>query len=89
VSDEAKVIGQHLRRLREEIGWSQADLADAAGVNKFTLQAWEQGRREPLASHLPKLARALGVSTDELLGLGTPRDRPEPTRPKRPRPRRK
>jgi transcriptional regulator with XRE-family HTH domain len=77
---EGEEFGGRLKRLREECGWSQSDLAEAAGVSLYTLQGWEQGRRVPLATVLPKLARALGVSADELLGLEPPgpRDGPPP-----------
>jgi transcriptional regulator with XRE-family HTH domain len=41
-----------LRRVRERLGWTQADLADALGVHRVTVAKWEAGDRsipEPVA----------------------------------------
>lgn len=63
-----ETFGQRIKRLRESAGLTQADLAEAAGVPLGTLRNWEQGTREPKAKILVRLARALGITTDELLG---------------------
>lgn len=63
-----ETLGQRIQRLREAARMTQAELAAAAGVPLGTLRNWEQGTREPLASAVAKLARALKVSADKLLG---------------------
>lgn len=38
-------------RLRERLGWSQADLAEALGVHPMTVSKWERG-----AQPIPEMA---------------------------------
>jgi transcriptional regulator with XRE-family HTH domain len=61
---------------------SQAQLADAAQVPVGTLRGWEYGRRTPLLDAAVKLADALGVSMDELVGR-TPPEAPAAKRVKK------
>ena len=63
-----ETLGGRIKRLREESGYTQAELAEAAGVPVDTLRNWEYDRREPLASAICRLAEALGITSDELLG---------------------
>jgi transcriptional regulator with XRE-family HTH domain len=70
MSEEGReTFGRRLKRLREAAGLSQAQLAAAAGVPVGTLRNAEYDRREPLVSTAGKLAGAIGVTVDELLGL--------------------
>lgn len=55
-----------IRALREARGWSQADLADRAGVTRQLVGAVEAGRHTPNVRAALGLARALGVSVEEL-----------------------
>ncbi len=55
-----------IRELREERGWTQLDLANRLGVTPATVYNWERGKYEPKASQLRALARAFGVSMDEI-----------------------
>ena len=55
-----------IRELRQERGWTQLDLANAIGVTPVTVFNWERGEHEPKASQLRALARAFGVSMDEI-----------------------
>jgi transcriptional regulator with XRE-family HTH domain len=54
-------FGERLQRLRNEAGLTQLQLAERAGVPLTSLRNWEHDRREPLASVLFKLAKALGL----------------------------
>jgi transcriptional regulator with XRE-family HTH domain len=62
-------IGAIVRSRRELAGLTQADLADKAGVKQSYLSRLEAGKRDsrPSAVVLGRIARALGVSVDELL----------------------
>lgn len=60
----------NLRALRLAAGLSQSELARAAGLTQAGVWQVENGRRAPNAETLCKLAGALGVSTDALLGRG-------------------
>ena len=55
-------IGSVLRRLREERGLAKKELARRAGLSPRAVIFLEANAREPSASTLLALARALGVS---------------------------
>jgi putative transcriptional regulator len=50
---------------------TQADLAERAGITRASVNAIEGGRMVPSILLALKLARALGVSVDELFTLST------------------
>jgi transcriptional regulator with XRE-family HTH domain len=52
---------EELRRIREEAGLSQAQLARESGVDRATINKIEQGKRSPSIATLENLSRALGV----------------------------
>lgn len=53
---------------RRQRGYSQPQLAEAAGFNLGTLRALEQGRvADPGIATLAQLAEALEITTDDLL----------------------
>jgi transcriptional regulator with XRE-family HTH domain len=66
--DSGDTIGQRMGRLRRAAGLSQATLARAAGVPAASLRNWEQDRRIPALDAAARVARALGVSLDDLAG---------------------
>lgn len=53
--------------MRTERGLTLTDVAAAAGMDTSTLSRLESGARRLTLDHLPALARALGVSADDLL----------------------
>jgi transcriptional regulator with XRE-family HTH domain len=61
-------MASRLQRLREAAGFSQSQLARAAGVPVTTLQGWEQARRLPRLQAAILLADALNITLDELVG---------------------
>ena len=61
--------GARLAALRQAVGLTQADLADRVGENQQTIARWEVAARPPPSPALPKLAKALGVSVEEILNL--------------------
>jgi transcriptional regulator with XRE-family HTH domain len=56
---------------RKARGFTQESLAYALGVDRSTVARWECAATEPQPWLRPKLARALGVSTDDLASLLT------------------
>ena len=50
-------MNNHLRMLRAEREWSQADLAAALGVSRQTVNALETGRYDPSLPLAFKIAR--------------------------------
>jgi transcriptional regulator with XRE-family HTH domain len=60
-------IGDHIRDLRWGARLKQVELARRAGIAQNTLSQIELGNTVPSVPTLEKIARGLGVSTDELL----------------------
>jgi transcriptional regulator with XRE-family HTH domain len=70
-------IGQRVRTVRAERGWSQARLAEAAGVSENTVLSIEKGRLATQPTKLRAVLDALGLATptDGVLDLeGVPED---------------
>lgn len=65
---------------------SQEDLAALVGVSRQAVSKWELGEATPEVSKLMALARAFGVTTDELLSETPPALKPEPETPPEPKP---
>lgn len=61
-------IADRIRKYREAKGWTQDDLAAAAEMHRVTIAKYELGKIEPKSESLQKLAAALEISTDVLLG---------------------
>ena len=60
-------VRQRLRDLRMQRGLTLEDVARSARIDVSTLSRLESGKRRLALDHLPRLAEALSVSTDELL----------------------
>lgn len=65
-------IGARIRDLRKARGFNQDELAELASLNRVTVAKYESGKVEPGAMALSRIANALEVSADELLGRSTP-----------------
>ncbi len=61
------VVRRRLRELRIQRGMTLQEVGERAGIDISTLSRLESGKRRLALDHLPRLARALSVSTDELL----------------------
>lgn len=60
---------ENLRKYREAAGWKYArDFADHVGIKYSTYIGYETQNREPKYEVLIQIAKALGVTTDDLLG---------------------
>lgn len=74
-------IGQRIAALRKQAGLSQESLAAQLNVSRQAIGKWEADASLPGLDNLQELARALGVSCDELLTgekRPTAADQPEP-----------
>ena len=60
-------IGERLRALRTQRGYSQEQVAKMLGVGRTTYLKYESGENKP-SRNLDKLASLFGVTTDYLLG---------------------
>jgi transcriptional regulator with XRE-family HTH domain len=70
VSADVATVGVRVRALRDRIGITQTELADAADVNRGTLSVLESGQGEHgvTVKTLTRLADALDVPVGVLLG---------------------
>ena len=63
------MIAEKIKSLREERGWTQAELANRMGVTRNGVNSWEQGLSVPSPASIVELAKTFSVSTDYLLGV--------------------
>ncbi|HKO53710.1 MAG TPA: helix-turn-helix domain-containing protein [Polyangiaceae bacterium] len=68
ISKPRPAQGARLAALRKAAGLSQAELARALGVPQSSVGFWETASKPPRSDILPKLAKALGVRVEHLLG---------------------
>jgi transcriptional regulator with XRE-family HTH domain len=62
------MIGQRLKKLREEKDLTQAQVAKILGVSRTTYTQYETGKSEPDLATVSKLAEIYETSVDFLLG---------------------
>lgn len=62
-----ETVRRRLKDLRTRQGLTLQDVAGRANIDVSTLSRLESGKRRLALDHLPRLAAALAVSTDELL----------------------
>jgi transcriptional regulator with XRE-family HTH domain len=65
--------GKHLKALRETAGLSQRELAEQIGEIHSNVHYWESSGNLPRSNVLLPMAKALGVTVEELLGEARPR----------------
>jgi transcriptional regulator with XRE-family HTH domain len=61
-----KYLAILLRLRRDEMGYTQAELEEKAGLARTTISMIERGKRIPESYTLSKIAMALGISVDRL-----------------------
>lgn len=73
LSDATVEFGARVRARRNQLGWSQERLAEAAGLHWTFVGQVERGRRNLTLHNILKLAQALGCDAGELVsGIGAP-----------------
>jgi transcriptional regulator with XRE-family HTH domain len=91
MTDLATIAGLHrpgdsIRERRIELGWSQTELAERAGVSQADISRIENGRLDARWSTIHRLSSALesftGKPKRSLANGGRNRDAPKPTGPK-------
>ena len=68
MGDLAKNLGDNIRRLREERGLTQQRMASLSGIPRPTWASLESGAANPTLAVLARVASALQVSIEELIG---------------------
>ena len=65
--NESKKLGDNLKKIRTAKNLSQGDISRELEVSRGFISNIENGKTNPTLSTIAKLAKALGVSTNELL----------------------
>lgn len=69
LGDTLSMIGTRIQRHREQIGFTREKLAEESGLSVQSIVKVESGTRNFRILSLISISRALGLSTDYLLGL--------------------
>ena len=67
MKNEVLQFGKKLRDVRLKKKLSQGDIARILGVHRSYISGLERGRRNPSLVTVHKVAKALGISANELL----------------------
>lgn len=70
---EGNGFAARLAAMRKAAGFTQEQLATELGISRRRIAYYEAESDHPPASLLPKLARALNTTVDELLGAQAPK----------------
>jgi transcriptional regulator with XRE-family HTH domain len=65
--DMRKLVARNVKRIRQDRGLTQEELAERSGFSQQYISGLEQGRRNPTIVSIYELATALGVSHMELV----------------------
>lgn len=63
------MVGNTLKNLREQAGYTQLELAKLLGISRTSVTAWENSTNSPNATYLIELSKLYGRSVDYILGL--------------------
>ena len=63
-------IGNNIKRLRENRGIKQSEIADLIGMHRSNYSKIENGQREISLAAINKIAKFFNISIDELVHLG-------------------
>ena len=64
---ESKKLGQNMKRIRIAKNISQGDIARSLKVSRGFVSNIENGKTNPTLATIARLAKAVGVSTDQLI----------------------
>ena len=67
MNEASKQLGKNLKRIRTEKDISQGDIARELDVSRGYISTIENGKTNPTLSTIARIAKALGVTVDELL----------------------
>lgn len=62
-----QIIGNNVRKLRNDVGMSQQELADNSNIAKSTVQRIENGTLNPTILMLDTISKSLGTSIENLI----------------------
>ena len=69
--EQELTIGERISKIRKQQGLTQRNLAEKIGVERYLISDYERGRIRLYDEMVARFALALGIGTDEILGLKT------------------
>jgi len=75
----AQSIGLRLANLRKTAGLTQSQIADQIGIAQYLVSNYETGRLHLSDDMIIRFAKALGTSSDSILGLDTSEESEQPS----------
>lgn len=66
MTDILLVLGNNIRKIRKEFGWTQADLAEKSGISVPFMTQIELGRKSASLEVVQNIANALNISYGQL-----------------------
>ena len=67
MTDSSKKLAVNMKKIRARKHMSQGDTCRELGVDRAYISTIESGKQNPTLSTIERIAKALGVSVDELL----------------------
>lgn len=71
MSEIAEIVGQNIRQLRKQSGWTQEKLAEKAGISVPFMTQIELARKTASLDVIGSIAKAFGVSYERLFKSNT------------------
>jgi transcriptional regulator with XRE-family HTH domain len=62
------MIGDNLKKLRKERGWTQKELEDRTGIAQRNISSYEAGKLKPSGRTISRFAAAFEVTVEDLVG---------------------
>lgn len=69
MNKELFTLAEKIKQLREQLGYTQSELARKLKLTRSSINGWEMGLSVPSTAVVVELAKVFNVSTDYLLGL--------------------
>ncbi len=66
MKEDARKLGQNLKKIRTQKNITQVEIANILGVDRSFVSNIENGKNNPTLSTIANLAKALKVTVDEL-----------------------
>lgn len=63
------MIGDNIKRMRQQKNMTQGELAEAIHVKRQTVSSWEVNRTEPNIGIVELIANALGCKKSDIIGM--------------------
>lgn len=74
ISTRVVVVLNRIRELRQDMGWTQANLADRLGVRYQAVSKYEIGALDLDTDTIRRLCEIFGCTSDYLLGISSRRE---------------